>query len=133
LSRKAKAATAEALMRSRYTAFVKNDMEYLRLTLDPRRRSGFIPEHVADWNASVIWKGLRVLAVEKGGADRKETRGTVTFEAEYERAGSLEVLRATSRFKKKNGVWLYVDDVPETSAAPTPPKPDRNAPSPTSD
>lgn len=130
LSREAKAATAEALMRSRYTAFVKNDMEHLGRSLDPRRRAGFVPEEVAAWNAGVVWKGLRVLAVEKGGADKKESSGTVTFEADFERDGVPDVLRATSRFKKKNGFWLYVDDEHERVAPPAPPKPDRNAPCP---
>lgn len=122
LRREKQAATAETLMRSRYAAFVCKDMGYLQRTLDSRKRADFDAKAVAAWNAGVTWKGLRVLSVAAGGVD--DYAGTVTFEAIFERAASPGSIRETSRFKKKGGLWYYVDGrAPGSNALATSPPP----------
>ncbi|MGX4693151.1 YchJ family protein [Streptomyces sp. JNUCC 63] len=97
------APTAEALMRSRYCAFVRRDAEYLLRTWHPRTRPARL-----DLDARMRWTGLEVLDATGGSAFH--TTGTVTFRASY-RGGSLY---ERSRFERVDGAWVYVDgDFPD--------------------
>ncbi|WP_078960512.1 MULTISPECIES: YchJ family protein [unclassified Streptomyces] len=99
----ATAPTAEALMRSRYSAFVKRDEPYLLRTWHPRTR----PARV-EFDPGMRWTGLEIL--ETGDGTAFHTIGTVTFRASY-RGGCL---RERSRFERVDGAWVYVDgDVDE--------------------
>lgn len=101
------AATAEALMRSRYTAFVRGDMGYLEKTLIARRRAQFHPRQAQAWNADVVWTGLTLLAMRDGGPG--DETGVVEFVAAYVKGGEPGSLHERSRFKKQAGHWFYVD------------------------
>ena len=94
----AAAPTAEALMRSRYCAFVKRDAAYLLRTWHPRTRPGRL-----ELDPGMRWTGLEVLGTSDGSAFH--TTGTVEFRASY-RGGSLHEL---SRFERVDGAWVYVD------------------------
>ncbi|MFQ6143628.1 YchJ family protein [Streptomyces similanensis] len=99
----AAAPTAEALMRSRYCAFVRGDAAYLLRTWHPRTRPARL-----DLDPGTRWTGLEVLATTGGSAFH--TTGTVTFRASW-RGGSLH---EHSRFERVEGAWAYVDgDFPE--------------------
>ena len=89
-------------MRSRYTAFVLLDADYLldtwhpttrprELTLDPDQR----------------WLGLKVKRTEEGEAG--DSAGVVEFVARYKIAGKGHRMHEVSRFSFVNGHWLYVD------------------------
>lgn len=111
LAKKAAPETAEALMRSRYTAYVREDIAYLKATLWPRYQAAFDGPGTARWAAESHWTGLKVLETERGSeADRD---GTVLFEARYLSGGNLTVHRELSLFRKKSGRWYYVEAVPE--------------------
>ncbi|MGY4738109.1 YchJ family protein [Streptomyces sp. B21-108] len=92
------APTAEALMRSRYSAFVKGDAGYLLRTWHPRTR----PERL-ELDPGMRWTGLEILATADGSAFH--TTGTVEFRASY-RGGALH---ERSRFERVAGAWVYVD------------------------
>ncbi|MFF5845450.1 YchJ family protein [Streptomyces massasporeus] len=94
----AAAPTAEALMRSRYCAFVKGDVAYLLRTWHPRTRPGRL-----ELDPGMRWTGLEVLGTSEGSAFH--AAGTVEFRASY-RGGSLHEL---SRFERVDGAWVYVD------------------------
>jgi SEC-C motif-containing protein len=94
----AAAPTAEALMRSRFSAFVKRDTGYLLRTWHPRTR----PAHL-ELDPKTRWTGLEILETTAGSAFH--STGTVTFRASY-RGGSL---CERSRFERLDGVWVYVD------------------------
>ncbi|MFF4546201.1 YchJ family protein [Streptomyces sp. NPDC001435] len=94
----AAAPTAEALMRSRYSAFVKGDSGYLLRTWHPRTRPARL-----DIDPGMTWTGLEVLGATEGSAFH--STGTVTFRASY-RGGSLH---ERSRFERVDGAWMYVD------------------------
>ncbi|MGV9565395.1 YchJ family protein [Streptomyces sp. NPDC003480] len=94
----AAAPTAEALMRSRYSAFVQGDTGYLLRTWHPRTR----PERL-DPDPGMRWRGLEVL--ETTGGSAFHSTGTVTFRASY-RGGALH---ERSRFERVDGSWVYVD------------------------
>jgi SEC-C motif-containing protein len=104
--------TAEALMRSRYSAYVYENIGYLKETLWPKHRVTFDFAVTAKWAAENHWSGLKVLATSGGTeADRD---GAVLFEARYLAGGQLHTHRELSRFRKKAGRWYYVEALPET-------------------
>ncbi|MEV5870304.1 YchJ family protein [Streptomyces tendae] len=94
----ASAPTAEALMRSRYCAFVQGDAGYLLRTWHPRTRPARL-----DLDPGMRWTGLEILDTADGSAFH--ATGTVTFRASY-RGGSLH---ERSRFERVDGAWVYVD------------------------
>ncbi|MGX5208693.1 YchJ family protein [Streptomyces violaceus] len=94
----AAAPTAEALMRSRYCAFVQGDVAYLLRTWHPRTRPGRL-----ELDPGMRWTGLEILGTGAGSAFHSS--GTVTFRASY-RGGSLH---ERSRFERVDGAWVYVD------------------------
>ncbi|MER5213463.1 YchJ family metal-binding protein [Streptomyces sp. NPDC002838] len=103
LSGAAAAPTAEALMRSRYSAFVKGNAPYLLRTWHPRTRPARL-----DLDPGTRWTGLEILGTRDGSAFHNT--GTVEFRASY-RGGAL---RERSRFERVDGAWTYVDgDFPE--------------------
>lgn len=106
----ARPGTAEELMRSRYTAFCLQRIDYLRETLWPRNQPSFDTTATTRWAADNHWAGLTVIAAQDGGpADRK---GTVLFEARYLAGGRLLTHRENSLFRKKKGRWYYVEAAP---------------------
>ncbi|SER27387.1 YchJ family protein [Arthrobacter sp. OV608] len=101
-SRKAEAATAEQLMRSRYSAFVLLDERYLLHTWHPAEA----PKQL-DLDPGMQWRRLDIVATDRGGP--LDVEGTVEFKA-YFRAGSDRgVLHEVSRFVRENGRWFYLD------------------------
>jgi SEC-C motif-containing protein len=105
LHRGGAAASAQALMRSRFSAFALADGAYLhrtwhpdtrpsRVTLDPRQQ----------------WVRLEILAVERGRF--LDPAGTVEFRAHYRQAGRPGVLHERSRFVTVAGRWHYLDGQP---------------------
>ncbi|MFE9030966.1 YchJ family protein [Streptomyces iakyrus] len=94
----AAAPTAEALMRSRYCAFVQGDTGYLLRTWHPRTRPGTL-----ELDPEMRWTGLEILGTSGGSAFH--SAGTVEFRASY-RGGSLH---ERSSFERVDGAWVYVD------------------------
>ncbi|MEO9773301.1 YchJ family metal-binding protein [Roseibium sp.] len=103
--------TAETLMRSRYVAYVRENIPYLKETLWPKHQARFDAAGTARWAAENHWTGLRVLETAKGGPEDRE--GTVLFEARFLSGGSLGTHREKSRFRKKSGRWYYVEALAE--------------------
>ncbi|MDT0544935.1 MULTISPECIES: YchJ family metal-binding protein [Streptomyces] len=98
----ARAATPEQLMRSRYSAFVRQDEAYLLRSWHPDTR----PPRV-DFDPALRWRGLDVLATTEGSAFH--TTGTVEFRAHYTERGHAGELHENSRFVRHDGEWVYVD------------------------
>ncbi len=117
------AATAEALMRSRYCAYLQCDSTYLLRTWHPATRPAALDLQADD----IQWLGLQVLDSQQGTA--QDDQGTVSFIAHYRQAGRSGQLQERSRFHKLNGEWYYLDGVhgqQADNAGSTP----RNAPCP---
>lgn len=95
------AATAEALMRSRYSAYVLGHTDHVFRTWHPRTR----PDDVT--SAPTTWLGLDVLRTEAGGPDDKT--GVVEFVARYEGAAGVQRLHEVSTFERRAGRWVYVE------------------------
>jgi len=95
------APTAEALMRSRYTAYVLELEPYLLATWHPDTRpSGLHFEQ----EPRQKWLGL---AIKRASGD--ERRAVVEFVARYKVSGRAFRLHETSRFERIEGRWFYRD------------------------
>lgn len=101
------ASTAEALMRSRYTAFTLANIDYLLKTHHVSTRPVKDKQDILDWAKSVQWMGLTVLATDKGG--KTDQDGLVEFRALYIEKGKLESIHEKSLFRKEKGIWYYVN------------------------
>ncbi len=98
-------ATAEALMRSRYTAYAMRNAAYLQETWDAIRR----PETIDFSREKIDWLRLEITDTKKGGI--KDSKGVVAFKAFYMQDGEEHVMNEISRFTKVNGRWFYLDGV----------------------
>ena len=107
---KAAAPTAEALMRSRYTAYVQQKVKYVLDTHDPETMDGLDAKDVEQWSRQAEWLGLDVVDTKDGGAD--DDSGEVEFVARYRMRGQDQVHRERATFRKHEGKWLFRDGVP---------------------
>ncbi len=104
--------TAEALMRSRYCAFVCDEIDYLTESLHPKHREDHDVAATRRWAKEADWLGLEIRSTEDGGVDDDE--GLVEFVASYREGGVVRNHHELSRFKKESGRWYYVDgDTPK--------------------
>lgn len=97
------APTAEALMRSRYAAFVLGKVDYLLATWHPATRPA---ELVLD--PKLHWLGLDVRGSHGGAGD---STGEVEFVARCKLNGKAGRLHEVSRFVREDGRWYYLDGV----------------------
>ncbi len=110
------AATAEALMRSRYTAFAMGFVDYLLDTTAAEKISPDDAAIIAEQVKYTNWLGLEIIRTNKG---RQGDRvGTVEFRATFEADNQRGVLHETSNFRQENGCWLYVDGAVEVQSIP---------------
>ncbi|WP_311932143.1 YchJ family metal-binding protein [Microbispora sp. H11081] len=100
------APTAEALMRSRFSAFAIEDEAYLLRTWHPSTR----PVRV-DFERGMRWTGLEIEEVT--GGSPVHTDGTVTFRARYAYRGQPGEMRERSRFVRHANAWVYLDAAEE--------------------
>ncbi len=100
------APTAEQLMRSRYTAYARGDVEHLLRTWHPSTRPASL---VLD--DDLRWEGLEVLDRQRGGPFDDE--GTVEFRAHHRHRfeDGRGVQHEVSRFVRERGRWFYVADL----------------------
>lgn len=100
--RTAEAESAEALMRSRYSAFVKQLDGYLAHSWDPSSAPATV-----SFRSGQRWTGLEIVSSELGGP--QDETGTVEFIASYEIEGRSARLQERSRFVRHQGRWVYLD------------------------
>jgi len=101
------APTAEKLMRSRYSAFVIQEPEYIFETHNPETRKDVDLDEITAWSAQSIWEGLSIIDVE-GGTESDET-GVVEFVARYTVGNKGNHHHERSTFNKVDGKWWFTD------------------------
>jgi SEC-C motif domain protein len=101
ISGRQKADTAEALMRSRYSAYVIGDIAYVLKTWHPSTRP-----QVLDADTLPKWYKLEILRTEKGQVD--DDNGIVEFKAYAFSQRKSHILHEVSSFVKEKGHWQYV-------------------------
>ena len=93
-------------MRSRYSAYVKGEIDYLTQSLLPEERSTFSPKSAREWAESSEWLGLEIVKAKGGASDQK---GEVEFIARFKQEGIEHEHHEISTFKKRNGRWFFAD------------------------
>lgn len=101
------APTAEALMRSRYSAYVLKELDYLRDSLAPEALKDYDEASAREWSEKAEWLGLEIHETWAGG-DGDEA-GIVEFSAKYAMNGEELFHRERSEFKKVGDHWRYLD------------------------
>lgn len=101
LNKQTFAHTAEALMRSRYSAFVFSLEDYLLQTWHPDTRP--ISLNLSD-DVATKWLGLQIKRTENTG----ENSAIVEFIARYKIGGKAERLHEVSQFQKIKQQWYYL-------------------------
>lgn len=95
--------SAEALMRSRYSAYVLDRRDYLLASWHPSTR----PAQIDPPAPGLRWLGLEVRRAVDTGDDTAE----VEFVARSKIGGRAQRLHERSRFVREGGRWSYVDGV----------------------
>lgn len=103
----APAPTAEALMRSRYTAYVLKEVDHIERTHAAEIRDTFSREEAEELARAVEWSGLEIRAVSGGGTT--DDTGTVEFISRYKMNGQIQIHHEKSAFRREDGQWVYVD------------------------
>jgi SEC-C motif-containing protein len=103
----APAPTAEALMRSRYTAYVRGAIDHVINSHDVSTRDKLDPAAAKRWSTETQWHGLEILATDRGLAT--DTEGFVEFVARGAANGTPFAQRERSRFRREGDRWYYVD------------------------
>lgn len=91
--------TAEELMRSRYVAHKEQNIEYLKKTTAPEKRSQFNEESTLEW-AKSEWLGLKII---------ESNNKIVDFMARYKKDGRTFSHHEVSKFRQIGETWYYVD------------------------
>ena len=94
------APTPEALMRSRYSAYVLGLIDYLLATWHPSTAPGELEL------SPVKWLGLELRHAQATG-----DAGVVEFVARCRESGRAQRMQETSRFVREDGRWYYIDGV----------------------
>lgn len=94
--------TAEALMRSRYTAFARGNEDHLFRTWHAKTR----PRDIG-LDADSVWQGLEIVDTTDG-LETDET-GTVRFRATCTDNLGEHTLEENSAFVRRAGRWMYLD------------------------
>ena len=94
-------ATAEELMRSRYSAYVTVNVPYIIETTSPKYRKYYNPKSIAEWASGSTWISLEILAVSE-----KRVKFVATYFDE-----NRELTRHTedSRFEKIGERWYFAE------------------------
>lgn len=101
------APTAEALMRSRFTAFARGNLDHIHNTHAREERDTAERSAVRNTFSTVEWIKLEILDTVAGGVD--DDTGIVEFAAHYRQDGQNGIHGERSKFRRDDGRWIYVD------------------------
>lgn len=104
------AETAEALMRSRYAAYVNVETDYIFESTHPEHREGYDHDGTREWAESSEWQGLEIVSTRDGGKD--DDTGEVEFIARWKEKGQDKVHHERALFKKEKSRWFFTDGKP---------------------
>ncbi len=96
--------SAEATMRSRYSAYVKCDMDYIESTHHPSTLDTFDKKESKSWAEEAQWLGLEII-----NSNEEDGEAVVEFECRYNWDGEEKTHHEISHFQKENDKWYFVD------------------------
>ncbi len=102
-----KAATPEELMRARYSAYAKAEIDFIVDSTHPEQRESNDREELRKWSVNSEWLGLEIHNTEQGGPD--DPVGFVDFTATYADRGIRMEHHEYSEFRREKGEWYFYD------------------------
>ena len=100
-------ATAEQLMRSRYTAYSKANIDYIQATMCGKASEGYNAKEARKWAKQSNWLGLEVIKHEQ----LSDKVAFVEFKARYYFDKQARETHELSEFHLIGGRWFYVNAV----------------------
>jgi len=101
------AETAEQLMRARYSAYTRVEMDFIFESTHPDNRKDYDPEGTRTWAENSEWLGLQIINTSKGTTN--DTTGEVEFIARFKESGTSREHHENALFKKQDGIWYFSD------------------------
>jgi len=101
------AATAEQLMRARYSAHVKVEADFIHNSIHPDFRDNYDPEGAKKWAEEAQWHGLEIVETVAGG--EKDDAGEVVFIARYRDKKGVHSHHERGHFKRKGKSWYFTE------------------------
>lgn len=101
--------TPEALMRSRYTAYTKANIDYIEHTMKAPASDHFIASEAREWAERVEWKELKIIATPPSD---DINIGFVEFLAYFYDKGKRHAIHELSEFHRIEGCWYYMSGIP---------------------
>ena len=96
----------EALMRSRYSAYVKGEIYWIRDSFEVSRRKAFDEKATQEWSETAEWLSLSII---QSKIDEEKGEGQVEFIAKYKQSGVVVEHHELSEFVRKNGSWFFTE------------------------
>lgn len=99
-------ADAEELMRSRYSAYTLQDIDYIVQTTVPSQQESLNTAAMQTWSRETDWRGLDVLSHVSGIG---KNHAQVEFTAYFNSGGKVQHHHERSAFVKIDGRWYFID------------------------
>ena len=93
------------LMKSRYSAYVLGNIDFLMTSHHPSTRPVLEKQEILTWTKSVEWQRLEIIEAKEANSNE----GFVIFKAHFRENGESSVIFEKSRFIKENQHWTYID------------------------
>ena len=106
----AHAESASQLMRSRYSAFALQQIDYIVQTTALGQQASLDVGAIADWSKSNQWLKLEVL---NSNEKLDKNHAQVEFKAHYHDGKQEQVHHEVSHFVQQDGVWYFLDPTTE--------------------
>lgn len=103
------AETAEQLMRARYAAHVKVEVDFLFDSTHPDHREGYDHKGTRVWAENSEWHGLEILETVQGSPQDEE--GEVVFVARFRDKEGLRSHHERGQFKRKGKRWMFTEGI----------------------
>jgi len=100
------AQTAAQLMRSRYSAFALQQIDYIVKTTAIGQQQALDVTAIRDWSSANQWLKLEVVSAQE---KLDKSHAQVEFKAYYHDGNQPQVHHEVSHFVKHQGVWYFLD------------------------
>jgi SEC-C motif-containing protein len=106
------ALTPEALMRARYSAYAKTEVDFIIASTHPDKQEDLSAEGIQCWSERSTWHDLEIVATEGGESD--DQTGIIEFIAHYTEKNTKKKHHERAQFERVEGIWYFSDGVPVT-------------------
>ena len=109
ISGASQAETAEQLMRARYAAHARVQLDFIFESVHPEHRQGYDHKGTKAWAEQAEWHGLEILDTLRGGA--QDADGEVEFIARFRDRDGVRTHHERAQFVRADGRWFFTEGV----------------------